>query len=72
MGVLTDDIPHKLIFREYALHDQTAFKAMLALASKHLALANGLDDTAQSLEHKVQAIELVNQRLRDPDLAISR
>jgi len=69
MGVSTDDVPHKLIFRKLSLHNPVAFEAMLALASKHRALANGLDDTAQSLDHKFKAIQMINDRLDDPELA---
>lgn len=69
MGVLADDIPHKSIFRHLAMHEPTAFEAMLALASKHRALANSLDDTAQSLDHKLRAIRMINDRLKSPDLA---
>jgi hypothetical protein len=69
MGVVADDIPHKLTFRRISMHHPMAFEAMLALASKHRALAKGLDDTVQSLDHKAKAIRFVNERLRDPDLA---
>jgi hypothetical protein len=55
----------RMIFHQFAMHDQVAFEALLSLASKHYASVHGKDDTEQSLYHKTRAINLLNNRMKE-------
>jgi len=65
MGNVVKYNPMKVIFHQFALHDQIAFEAMLSLSAKHLASVNGKTDTEQYLYHKTRAIALMNARMQD-------
>ncbi|THC96745.1 hypothetical protein EYZ11_003754 [Aspergillus tanneri] len=56
--------PMMEIFRQFALHDELPFQAMLAIASKHRAGVEGKVESVQSLTHKMRALRLMNERLR--------
>ncbi|KAL4879786.1 hypothetical protein BJY04DRAFT_192953 [Aspergillus karnatakaensis] len=56
--------PMKDIFRHLALHDDLPFQAMLAIASKHRAGVEGKKDSVQSLTHKMRALRLMNERIK--------
>ncbi|PWY86293.1 hypothetical protein BO70DRAFT_312837 [Aspergillus heteromorphus CBS 117.55] len=53
------------IFRQFALHDVLPFQAMLAIASKHRAGVEGKTDSVQSLTHKMRALRLMNERIKE-------
>ncbi|KAE8144680.1 hypothetical protein BDV25DRAFT_166247 [Aspergillus avenaceus] len=52
------------IFRQFALHDELPFQAMLAIASKHRAGVEGKTESVQSLTHKMRALRLMNERIQ--------
>ena len=52
------------IFRQFALHDELPFQAMLAIASKHRAGVEGKAESVQSLTHKMRALRLMNERIQ--------
>ncbi|KAL4889698.1 hypothetical protein BDV59DRAFT_210124 [Aspergillus ambiguus] len=52
------------IFRQFALHDELPFQAMLAIASKHRAGVEGKKESVQSLTHKMRALRLMNERIQ--------
>ncbi|KAI9376508.1 hypothetical protein BJX61DRAFT_551600 [Aspergillus egyptiacus] len=56
--------PMKEIFRQFALHDDLPFQAMLAIASKHRAGVEGKAESVQSLTHKMRALRLMNERIQ--------
>jgi hypothetical protein len=67
---VADYNPHKILFHQVLMHDAAAFQAVLALASKHMVTGlQGKTDTVQSLTHKTRTIQLVNERLHDPETA---
>jgi hypothetical protein len=57
--------PHKMLFKNFCVHDPICFGAMLSLASKHMAATSGQADTVQSLTHKTRTIQMINSRLRE-------
>ncbi|PGH30916.1 hypothetical protein GX50_06321 [[Emmonsia] crescens] len=64
MGDAYQDNPIKGIFHHLTLHDSVPFQAMLAISSKHLAGAEGQNESVQSLTHKMRALRLLNERLQ--------
>ncbi|KAE8376514.1 hypothetical protein BDV26DRAFT_294064 [Aspergillus bertholletiae] len=56
--------PMMEIFRQFALHDELPFQAMLAIASKHRAGVEGKAESVQSLTHKMRALRLMNERIQ--------
>ncbi|KAB8228484.1 uncharacterized protein BDW43DRAFT_303845 [Aspergillus alliaceus] len=56
--------PMMEIFRQFALHDELPFQAMLAIASKHRAGVDGRVESVQSLTHKMRALRLMNERIQ--------
>ncbi|OAX80062.1 hypothetical protein ACJ72_05611 [Emergomyces africanus] len=64
MGDAYQDNPIKGIFHHLTLHDPVPFQAMLAISSKHLAGAEGQNESVQSLTHKMRALRLLNERLQ--------
>ncbi|PLB33333.1 uncharacterized protein BDW47DRAFT_96110 [Aspergillus candidus] len=56
--------PMMEIFRQFALHDDLPFQAMLAIASKHRAGVEGKTESVQSLTHKMRALRLMNERIQ--------
>ncbi|KAH8428848.1 uncharacterized protein LDX57_006525 [Aspergillus melleus] len=57
------DNPMMEIFRQFALHDDLPFQAMLAIASKHRAGVEGKTESVQSLTHKMRALRMMNERI---------
>ncbi|KMU72280.1 hypothetical protein CISG_02929 [Coccidioides immitis RMSCC 3703] len=57
--------PIRAIFHRVAIHDPVPFQAMLAVASKHMAGVHGQTDTVLSLTHKMRALRLLNERLKN-------
>ncbi|WEW55549.1 hypothetical protein PRK78_000980 [Emydomyces testavorans] len=57
--------PIRAIFHRVAIHDPVPFQAMLAVAAKHRAGVQGQIDTVQSLTHKMRALRLLNERLKN-------
>ncbi|OJD15949.1 hypothetical protein AJ78_03854 [Emergomyces pasteurianus Ep9510] len=64
MGDVYQDNPIRGIFHHLTLHDPVPFQAMLAISSKHLAGAEGQNESVQSLTHKMRALRLLNERLQ--------
>lgn len=66
MYKFADSVPNNPmleIFRQFALHDELPFQAMLAIASKHRAGVEGKKESVQSLTHKMRALRLMNERI---------
>lgn len=67
MYKFVDSVPNNPmmeIFRQFALHDELPFQAMLAIASKHRAGVEGKKESVQSLTHKMRALRLMNERIQ--------
>ncbi|EGE08119.1 hypothetical protein TEQG_06870 [Trichophyton equinum CBS 127.97] len=62
------DNPIRAIFHNIALHDPVPFQAMLAVAAKHRAGMEGQVETVQSLTHKMRALKLIKERLKNDDI----
>ncbi|KAK2875358.1 hypothetical protein FQN49_001652 [Arthroderma sp. PD_2] len=60
--------PIRAIFHNIALHDPVPFQAMLAVAAKHRAGMEGQVETVQSLTHKMRALKLIKERLKNDDI----
>ncbi|KAL1957138.1 hypothetical protein VTO42DRAFT_6281 [Malbranchea cinnamomea] len=68
MGDPRRDNPIRTIFHRLALHNAVSFQAMLAVAAKHRAGVQGQVETVESLTHKMRAIRLINEHLKDDAL----
>ncbi|EEQ28438.1 hypothetical protein McanMca71_004741 [Microsporum canis] len=68
MENVQQDNPIRAIFHNIALHDPVPFQAMLAVAAKHRAGMEGQVETVQSLTHKMRALKLIKERLKNDDI----
>ena len=59
------------LFASVAVHDPAPSHAILGYAMAHIANLHGKAEPIDAADHKVKAIQLVNQRILDPSEALS-
>ncbi|KAI1928136.1 hypothetical protein LOZ66_005311 [Ophidiomyces ophidiicola] len=57
--------PIRAIFQRVAIHDPVPFQAMLAVSAKHMAGTHNQTENVLSLTHKMRALRLLNERLKN-------